>query len=459
MFIKQYVNLPYDCQKRHGNEVKYKALTSKGKGKKRLKWFLKPDPGNTPEKYLAKDQRAHFKDEVTEVDPNGWASNTLYLPHVGGDKYEVRICREQDDPETKSRLVEKIETWRKIFYTVHYVDEKCLNTYKKVKARMHDGFAPGFVELEEVTVSKAFVEEDVTASDPLRKMDYLYDTKTALTNKPFHVRTVFVKKACDLDHGLRTWRLKKDIDDERMKVTRGGNQYKYTATLRICDINTLVIDWFDKVKLVPDKGEKVKYKKGPKPSWLSKKGPHEIELDLSYFPALCERLENGGKVTVKVSYNSYIGEGKGCAGSCTGNRCFIGTVGFSEECNLGTFVHEVGHALQQVVKEEQLYDDAGKALTGENAADKNYTEDSNGVNQGPWHTNKQGGQGPHCAHNAKLDPIWVYDSSKGKLCTMYHKTPKDDQITNGVFCPTCVPRLKRADLSKDNMIKKNWMLY
>jgi len=88
-------------------------------------------------------------------------------------------------------------------------------------------------------------------------------------------------------------------------------------------------------------------------------------------------------------------------------------------------------------------------------ADRTYSK-------GMWHTDDQGGQGPHCATNCTL----VEDFSKPSktrwrdengACTMYYAGSM--KRTNGVFCANCIPRLKRADLGHFNMLNKSWDKY
>ncbi len=86
---KQYVNLTYDAQKRHGRTVSYRVKATPATGR-RVKWILEADPNNTDLKHLAKKDRARSQNEETAEDRQGYFRNTLFLPHVGGDKSSCR---------------------------------------------------------------------------------------------------------------------------------------------------------------------------------------------------------------------------------------------------------------------------------------------------------------------------------------------------------------------------------
>ena len=484
------MNLPYSADDRQGNRVVYKVRTTVSNTDhtpapgRELVWVLESDPGNTDLRYLPTAKRAKLKSDHSTSDQQAWAHNTLTLPHVGGDKYKVKVYRAGDDPAT-ARLVDDIVTWRKIYYTTHYVGDEMKRRFRAVKARMIAGFAPAFVKLEEVAVlaTPEVTEDAVSTSNDLKN---LYQSHQ-LGYKPWHVRIVVARNLVD---NVST---KMDVDIQHDTNTAECVVSAIHTGFRAV-INTqhdiLGDDPISSLRAIP-------FGLGSDGNWKSvgagidvkskatKTGPRQVTVDLSSFgsrlnPALRrypdlvlmedaltntltpQRRYTDGAVMLYLTYNRagqggvYNGHSFGNFVCVRGHRPGAGTDAEIETMILGTFVHEIGHGLQQTVKEEQLYDGGGAKVVGVGALEKNYTTSGTGVNEGPWHTNDQGGQGPHCATNATLDGSneWDYDPVKGQLCTMYFAGSVNR--TNGVFCANCLPRLKRADLSQLNMANKNW---
>jgi hypothetical protein len=65
---------------------------------------------------------------------------------VGGDKYKPRCSRLRDHSNPVD--VEEFETWRKIYYSVHWMNAQCLATFNAVKTRFEAAFLQAFIELE-----------------------------------------------------------------------------------------------------------------------------------------------------------------------------------------------------------------------------------------------------------------------------------------------------------------------
>jgi hypothetical protein len=489
----QFVNLPYDKEKRQGNKIVYKVRTTVSNADntpapgRPIVWVLEPDPNNTEIRFLAAKERARLEHAETTSDDKAWATNTLYLPHVGGDKYKVKIYRRGDNPNT-ARLVEEVTTWRKIYYTVHYVGHPARALYNRIKTRMHQGFASGFVRLDEVNVAPTpEVEEDAVAtSNDLRT---IYKGSYPLGYKPWHARIVIAKKLVDAVTANMNVQIRATTNTAECVVTPSGNGYSVVINtpddlLGDDPIGSLYASAFAKPAGADwqEKGASIDLK-----SVAQMTGAKQITVDLSGYQAqlnqalrgyadakvmvgsVFQRRYEDGLVSLSLTFNK-AGAGDSYNGHSFGNFVCVrshrpgeGTQAEIDSAILGTFVHEIGHGLQQTVKEEQLYDNAGAKIAGPAALEKNYTVTAN-VNQGPWHTDDQGGQGPHCATNAKLEMNaagtrneWAYDATKGQLCTMYFAG--DDHRNNGVFCAVCLPRLKRANLSMINMNKQKWNLY
>lgn len=497
----QFVNLPYDESQHAGNKLILRAKLVRVKGKevpiapgRTVVWVLEPDGGNTDTKFLAKNQRARLERTESTSNPQGIAENVLWLPHVGGDKYKVKVHRKGDPAHTAVEVLE-VTTWRKIYYTVHYVGSDARALYNRVKARMLQGLAAGFVKLEEVNVAPTpEVEEDAVAtSNDLRR---LYQGSYPLSHKPWHVRIVIAKNLVDAVTASAQFFpvQEKTGSSDRWTgpgwvLTRKGNAYTVELTTPADMLAEDPVGSLAAIPLAKAAGKDWERKGGDIDLKAAAKltGARKLTVDLSAYqgqlnPALrhfrdakvavgpdihnltFQRRYENGAVAFVLTYNK-AGAGDQYNGHSFGNFVCVrshrpgeGSQAAIDTAILGTFVHEIGHGLQQTVKEEQLYDANGAKITsGAGRLLKNYRVVS-GVNRGPWHTDDQGGQGPHCAHNGKLvGGQWAYDATKGQLCTMYFAG--SPHRTNGVFCPTCVPRLKRANLSRLHMIKQDWGLY
>lgn len=449
--IKQYVNLTYDAEKRHGRTVTYRVSATPSLGR-RVKWILEADPSNTDLKYLSQKERARFQKDETVEDRQGYFRNTLFLPHVGGDKYKVKVHRAEDDPST-AVLVEEIETWRKIYITVHWIEQTGKQIYTNIKQRLNDGLAAGFVECEEVLVAKpAQTQLHRNLND--RSLRSKYKELYPLAHKPFHLRIVLVKEAYRDKEGMTTVLVNETTNDALAEVVKSGSNYKVKAKLDKELIED--DDW-----LVSAAGaERVGGGWGPAVDLggsVEKEDSRTLVVDLGAHAGLNTALETGGRVGVTFRFKYKDKKN----GSSQGNWNCVrtdrgGDRAAVERGILGTFVHENGHAFAQVVREEQLYDDKGEPRTGVDSTETNAM----------FYTDEFGGKGRHCHTNAKLQAssstasgqIYKWDNTAGgDLCTMYHAGSA--HRNDGVFCDSCLPRLKRANLSAQTMLAAGWDRY
>ncbi len=187
------------------------------------------------------------------------------------------------------------------------------------------------------------------------------------------------------------------------------------------------------------------------PAKLEKVSDTELKAKLHEDAKLNDALDRGKSVKVQPKLGLMVDS---CCGYSIGN--FV-VVRIEEEparlesCILQTFTHEIGHGLQQASKRWKLHDANGSA-TG--------AKEANAL----WHTDDKGGQGPHCAHNAKeIDSngkttsgrTFEWDSTKGKLCTLFFRDDANVEEA-GKFCPTCVENLRKTNLSEAVMRAQGW---
>jgi len=436
--LKYYVNLKYNAKENYG---KFMHLEAKASGLSEddlaiTEWWVEPGPDNVDLKYLARNSRARLKKKYS-INKKDKFYNSLYLPHVGGDEYTVK-CSKKDD-RSNPLLVEKIETWRKVFYTVYCMGSKNSSLFGGVKGNFEEAFKECKVEMELANKTSTKKDEPYTNSKNVEK---LYSRKKKLKNKPFHLRIVVLNSVYDIIKS----RYKQDFSG--VNTTKG-----YINTYYVLSTETKTHWYVSSQARVAGSNNWISIK-----SISKKSGDRQIEIDFSKNKTLQKGLSDGKKIEVRYKVREF----EDFLGFSHGNLCVVGTddKGKSEakikETVLQTFTHEVGHGLQQVIKDEDLFKPDGKR----NGIEKN----------DKWHTDNYGGQGPHCKTNAKLvadtrtkeegqttsKKVYAHDS--GILCTMFYR---DDGAVDkqGKFCESCKPRLIRTNLSIKKMNSNGWNWY
>lgn len=425
--IKQYVNLPQDLDNNHGSRFNLEVETDNlaDEDVARAEWWIEPvGNDNQDDKYLSRRGRARLR-WASSRNRSDKFSNLLYLPHVGGDKYIVK-CSKQGDRSSPVEL-EEIQTWRKLFYTVHYMNNECRDFFNALKARFEAAFVSGFIELENVGNLQTLVDEAYTRST--HSLNHLYRRRPPLENKPFHLRLVVLNDLYE----------------------RENNQYVDTTT------DAIYIHTTD-AGLDPSRPiRSVHAKRADRRSWVSvtahssKTGDNQITVLLENHNSIKQALDDGHDIDIRIRTR----EREGYLGHSIGNFCCVrinesGTLAQRRATVLQTLTHEVGHGCQQVIRRERIYNTAGNATGWENNP--------------KWHTDNFGGQGPHCWTNAKTaaststdsGQTYVWDS--GTLCTMFFRD--DSKVDNdGKFCSECEPRLNRVDLGARKMRQQGWNRY
>ncbi|WP_437723767.1 hypothetical protein [Sorangium sp. So ce861] len=432
--IKQYVNLPVKAADHHGSRVTLEVQAN-NLGTTRIgvsEWWVEDAPGatNTALKYLSATERARPRRTHSRNQSNTFR-NTLLLPHTGGDKYKVKCSKRGNRSSPVD--VEEFETWRKIYYTVHYMNAQCLATFTAVKARFEDAFkTPAFIELEQAGSLQTLVDEPNTLAS--NSLPHLYRRHPPLANKPFHLRIVVLNDIYDLEDGEY---------DER----------SVTSLITMINTENPLSDVSPTHWLRQARARVV----GRRNQWLNiqryttKVSDTEIRVDVTGHRQLAAAINAGQRIRIRIrtrERDHYLGHS-------IGNFCCVrinetGTPAEIETTILQTFTHEVGHGFQQVVRRERTYDGNGNFKAWE---------------RNPMHHDDRfGGQGPHCAVNARRerDPDtpsgWTYEHNPGagSLCTMFFRD--DDAVdSDGKFCDShCTPRLRRVNLDAAHMRAQGW---
>ena len=435
MTIKVYVNLPRDPDENHGNwfDLEVEADSLSGEDVARAEWWVEPSGGNNQdEKYLSNAQRARLRFPVTR-NRNDRFRNRLRLPHVGGDKY-VAKCAKRGDRSDFVEL-EEVETWRKLYYTVHYMNNDCQNFFNALKAKFENAFKEGFVELELKDSIATLVDEPHTRST--NSLTHLYRTTPRLADRPFHLRLVVLNNIYDME--THTYRLT-------------------TADPGVADAAGIVTINTDTPMVPNGRGIRaVRARRAGTRTWISmtrhaqETGEQTITVDLTAQRTINRHFQAGRDIELRVrtrERDDYLGHS-------IGNFCCVrinesGTPEQRRTTVLQTLTHEVGHGCQQVIRRERLHNANGIANGWENNAN--------------WHTDNFGGQGPHCSLNARLRASTrttsgqEYTHNSGTLCTMFYR---DDPAVDadGKFCAQCKPRLMRVNLGRREMRRQGWGRY
>ena len=434
--IKQYVNLLQDDDQNFGSRINLEVDTGDVSAEDVVwaEWWVEPEGAqNQDQKYLSQSARARLSRTNTRNEDDQF-TNRLRLPHVGGDQYLVK-CSKRDDRDNAVSL-EVIQTWRKLYYTVHYMNEDCRSFLSDLKGKFEDVFKEAFIEFELVTENLALVDEPHTeATDSL---NHLYNSEPPLANRPFHLRLVVLNNIYEAKNETYLMNVN-DSDYFRFEVS---------SMILITD-NELAPD-------SPIRSVHARSRNGG--GWIDiaehavVSGSNRIRIAADSNQQIRDFLDDDQEIQVRVRTK----EREDYLGHSIGNFCCLrinepGTPEQRKTTVLQTLTHEIGHGCQQVVRRERIYNAAGAASGWENNT--------------MWHTDEFGGQGDHCATNAaKQDSDEtttsgeIYAWSAGTLCTMFFSA-ESHVDANGAFCVKCEPRLKRVNLGRRTMRRKDWDLY
>ncbi len=446
--IKRYVNLPDLPVENASANVPLVASAAKLQGVGTSEWWVEPASGNTDLKYLSMAARAKVANTYVQNEKDKF-KNTLTLPQVGGDKYTVKCSKKGD--RSSPMQAEQMETWRKIFYTVHWMNQDCKKIFDGVKGKFEAAFESAFIKVEKAADSQTLLDEPRSLRDK-PNLPRLYKD-VALTNKPFHLRIVV---ANDLYYQKQLVLSAKGIAKTNFNLDTGGPPLDVQSAT---DNTSWIIS--ARVRVEPsgawiDLAQYITRMPLPNKPALADTA---ARVDLSPNQLLTDQLAKGKTLEAEVTVNirNHV------CGYSNGNFIAVRikepdrTPAQVQVTVLQTFTHEVGHAFQQVVQSEDLFD----ATTGVKGAAPNDKEDNT-----MWHTDDFGGRGPHCHTNAskvadrRTTSQFTYSPTKGggPLCTMFFRDdPKVD--ADGKFCASCLPRLKRVSLEEKKMILKRWNLF
>lgn len=428
-------------------------------------WCLPVGANNTDVQYIQGVRRVRPRDNFPALTPltgttsTGYFETQVSLPYVGGDQYEVKVCKQTDhrDPAKTRTLADTFETWRKIYYTVYYMGANSFNFFNAVEPRIRDAFNRGYIELDRVQMiptmtvigkvntdaADAFLNGSTNAILNLRPTGTGTLPNWAAT-KPYHLATVVVPDVYETaphPHPLIRSNPVDNLIVGYLLFQQAGN-----PALRATDCVTRAqVRWPGQAAWINVLPGITLVSATPAAS--------RLDWDLRPVPGLTNHLAAAAGNNYELDVMT-IEERHNFVGYNWRNFCIIETASGVTSA-LQTFTHEVGHAVGQAVRQENRWD----ATVGTTAlpAEPNPR----------WHTNNFGGQGPHCWHNAVLSAaaapagltaVFIYGGA-GNLCTMFY-ADEPNVDPNGRFCPLyCEPRLKRQDLDNVRQMGADWNWY
>jgi len=443
--IKQYVNLPTGVTNSQGNtrqlRVTPNTVPNIAPGDS-VEWWVEPQGGNMDTQFIRPNVRPAqmMQHSITALSAGNF-NNRITFPQVGGDQYIVNVSKRGD--RSNPLATEPFQTWRKLYYTVFYMGNDALNMFNTLEARFKSAFAEGFIELEnvaKVATLTEMVRVDVTSQAFLGRpaMHFLggapngvVDLRPAgvgtLSSKPFHVAILVVPDLYKLNGetiNVAATRAVAGLTTVQYRLHRAPGPSFVSAN----------ITWTGHAA----SDEKARFAVTSATDNLSR-----FNWDLSALPGLTNWLVNPAHT---FSMNLTLVRERTVMGYSLRNFCVVRTVDGITDV-LQTFTHEVGHGVGQVVRRESRWD----AGTGNPIADD--------LNPN-WHDDTYGGRGNHCTTAAQLVASVAADgltsgqkyaySGAGTLCTMF-RAGESHVDADGKFCPNCVPRLKRADVSSTTM--------
>jgi hypothetical protein len=430
----------------------------------RVEWWCLPvGANNTDPSYIQAARRNRPSDAQPAFTPlvgttrTGHFQTRVRFPWVGGDQYEVKVCKQTDnrDPAKTRTLPDTFETWRKIFYTVYYMGGGAFDFFNQVEPQIEDAFNRCYVELEKVRMiptltvmgkvntdaADAFLNGSPGAVLNLRPTGTGRLPNHAAT-KPYHLATLIVPEVYET--AARNHPLVRNAAADNLVVNYRLFQRDDNTTLRAADcVNRARIRWTGHAAWVNVQARTTLVSVADQRS--------ELAWDFRPVTGLTNYLAAAAGNTYELDLRT-TEERRNFVGYNRANLCVLKTAtGITSA--LQTFTHEVGHALGQVARQENKWD----AVTGNTAmpAEPNPR----------WHTDNFGGRGDHCWHNARLRAapppaglIAVYVHDTGQLCTMFY-ADEPNVDPNGRFCSYCEPRLKRQNLDRTRQVAAFWNYY
>lgn len=417
--MKKYIiNLRDDERTIHS-----KATINK-KAERMLYWFLEPDGGNTPLKFVPARDRAGFGSSGAlkykkSTDKNGVCEHDEFrMSACGLDKFKVSVSLKKDGSGKKTN--EDYEVWRRVYFSVRYMDAKFLLTFGPLHDEYHkhgvwpEQIAPGggsaripYTHIIQ-SYEKGYANVQPVTQDRLEARLVLVDRVWLTYKREFTVRTK-----------LRTFRVNSFPKTSNPDTTVNDNWIVWPlAGFGTGSVGGVGIGVYD---FTPH---------------LTRTGDREVRVSIPDGTPMATALDEAagrGKLVYKFTiwFTKIL---NGFAQSTTG-RIVIANRGRADTPRAlaprqGTAIHEMGHGLGMVPAQIQEYNE----FNGNPIASQLKTNPTHYMNGGGHCSTGAGGSSPNFTQGS---------------CVMYHAGWSGRPLA---FCASCAPLLKKRNLNRNDML-------
>jgi hypothetical protein len=396
---------------KEGRIIHSKAQINKPKIRP-LWWFFEPVGENAPLKFLPKAHRAGFGanaavKKMVPTDSDGVsAHNEFQLSVCGLDRFKVSVGLKRDGSDKITD--ETYQVWRRVYYSVQYMDAGFLFDFGKVHSEYHKY---GIALKEIAPAGKKKLAHIPVLEDAMDALDL---ASAAVTQQKLEARIVLIDRLWLSD----TWHLTKDAAPATYTVKLP----KPNLVWPLGPVSSVVKGTASGVNIAPfatRAGNKVRFNFSGNEDLAAKAAKGELRLDYSI------------KILTNVLNGAALPDGRIVIAARSGIKRSPTSVTLTNEMRpesprQGTMVHEIGHGLGMVQRSIREYDpETGNAVVKKSA---NPTYYQNG--------------GGHCSTAAGgTSPEFV----NGK-CVMFHYG-HDARWT--YYCSACAPIVKRLNLARE----------
>lgn len=400
--------------------------------------------------------KLYVDDEKTKygIKNQPFSSYLLELPDVSGIQYTV-TCYQGDSRKDSNKLKKvAFQTWRRVNLSVECSDQFYYGVFQKALGIVKAAFEEAFIEinLAECTVGNknaTLNAKDSQTSALVKLIEKEWEQNSRLfqfkviSNKlkgTEKLEKIFQKQGdqliLNLGHPMleSKWRLQtpKRADSakliESIRVTSEAKE--------ILKIPSQQYRWTPEDEKALNAICRCRTKKQDVTNDAAIQSADEFIIDLTSDPLKLVKhaLDQGKEIDVELVLKlEEFGRTGGQTAKGTNAVDIVIDRQIQPDKLANVIAHELGHVF---------------GLTKQNEKNKHDQTIQNPL----CYDDRYGGQGNHCAYNAKLAPsasttsgqTYEFDNTKDRLCVMHFAT--SDYIDRARFCPTCIKHLRRAKI-------------
>lgn len=163
---------------------------------------------------------------------------TLTVPMVTGRTYTVTARRTGRDNQI---LNAQYQTWHRVYLTVHYMNQRCLDIYNAALPKIQAAFAAANIEIKQRTLARCRQDEPFSLSNE-PTLPHLYRRNShPLDRAPCHVRAVIVNDVASAKTLLTQFEIDRETTpnpDHLVRISSAGDNHERI----VYENHTLVFD-------------------------------------------------------------------------------------------------------------------------------------------------------------------------------------------------------------------------